>query len=67
MGWTLSKEYRTMTRDQMRRALAPKLARALDRAAYWKAVWDGFWWITIGAAALALVLAILVTPECLGC
>lgn len=56
-----------MTRDHMRRTLAPELARALDRAAYWKAVWDGFWWISIGASALALTLAILVTPECLGC
>lgn len=51
-----------MTRDTMRRLMAPELAKALDRAAYWRAVWDGFWWITIGSASLALVLAILVSP-----
>ena len=43
------------------------LQQALATARYWKAVWDGFWWISIGSCAAALVLAILVTPECLGC
>lgn len=48
-------------------AVGDDLRQAIDRAAYWEAVWRNFWWITVGSSALALVLAILVTPECLSC
>ena len=38
------------------------LRRAIARAAWEQAVWNNFWWITIGGAALALAVACLVTP-----